>query len=240
MRIVPSARRTVCCAAVLSFLLLASTARAQQPVELELVLAIDVSSSVDAAEFRLQMHGLAEAFRHPSVVGAIESAGDLGIAVTLVQWSGNRMHLTSVNWTLVRDAGTAAAFAGAIDRAPRLLKGFTGLGGAIRYSLKQIEDNAFEGRRKVIDISGDGTASGLRPDGERDRAVRRGATINGVAILNQDPDLAELGLRDYYAKHVIGGDNAFLMTARDFTDFGPVIRRKLIREITGPGLARLE
>ncbi|MGI9414307.1 MAG: DUF1194 domain-containing protein, partial [Hyphomicrobiales bacterium] len=228
------------CAAVLAFLWQGGAARAAQPVELELVLAIDVSSSVDAREFRLQMHGLAQAFRHPGVAGAIESAGDLGIAVTLVQWSGNRMHLTSVDWTVLRDAGAARAFAAAVDRAPRLLKGFTGLGAAIRYSLKMIEENAFEGRRKVIDISGDGTSSGLRPDGERDRAVRRGATINGVAILNQDPDLAELGLRDYYAQHVIGGDNACLMTARDFSDFAVVIRRKLIREITGPGLARLE
>ena len=223
-----------------TFLVLANTARAQQPVDLELVLAVDVSSSVDATEFRLQMRGLAEAFRHPGVIGAIEAVGDLGVAVTLVQWSGNGRHLVSVNWMMVRDAVSAAEFAHAIDRAPRLLKGFTGLGSAIRYSLRQIELNGFAGRRRVIDISGDGTASGSWPDGERDRAVRRGVTINGVAILNQDPDLAELGLRDYYARHVIGGANAFLMVARDFTDFGPVIRRKLIREITGPGLARLE
>lgn len=240
MRLVRSVRLIARCAAIVSFLALAAAARAQQPVELELVLAIDVSSSVDADEFRLQIRGLAEAFRHPGVIGAIEAVGDLGIAVTLVQWSGNGRHLTSVNWTVVRDAASAAGFAGAIDRAPRLLKGFTGLGSAIRYSLRQIEQNGFEGRRKVIDISGDGTESGSRPDAERDRAVRRGVTINAVAIQSLDPDLMVLGLRDYFVRHVIGGPNAFLMTARDFTDFGPVIRRKLIREITGPGLARVE
>ena len=204
-----------------------------EPVELELVLALDTSSSVDPAEYALQRHGLANAFRHPEVVAAIESCGGGAIAVTVVQWSGARMHLISVDWTLVRDRESAAVLADSIEAAPRLLTGFTGLTGAIRYSLKLIEGNRLEGRRKTIDISGDGSSSGLRPDLERDRAVRRGATINGLAILNEEPDLEA-----YYQRHVIGGRGAFAMSTADFASFAEAIRAKLAREIRCPKIAR--
>jgi hypothetical protein len=119
-----------------------------------------------------------------------------------------------------------------IEAAPRLLTGFTGLGGAIRFSLKKIEENEYEGRRMVIDISGDGSSSDLKPYLERDRAVARGATINGLAILNEEPDLAS-----YYADYVIGGDRAFLMSAGDFEDFADAILHKLVREIACPEVA---
>jgi hypothetical protein len=109
----------------------------------------------------------------------------------------------------------------------RLFSGSTGLGGAIRFSLKLIEENRFDGRRKVIDVSGDGY-SGLSPKRERDRAVARGVTINGLAILNERPELSE-----YYAAHVIGGAGSFVVTVDNFEDFGEAIRDKLIKEITG-------
>lgn len=208
-------------------------------VRLELVLAIDTSTSVNASEFELQRKGLADAFRHRAVVQAIEALGQPGMAATVIQWSSNGKHLTAVDWTLIRDAPSAARFADAIEAAPRLLTGFTGIGSAIRYALRQIEENGFEGARKVIDVSGDGAASSGNPKVERDIAVSRGVTINGLAILTSDPDFMELGLRDYYADNVIGGSGAFLMTADDFADFPAAILRKLVREITGPGLARL-
>jgi len=208
-----------------------------QPVELELVLAVDVSSSVDATEFRLQMHGLSQAFRHQDVVNAIAGSGQHGIAVTLVQWSGTNFHRTSVGWALLRGPDGAARFADAIDAAPRLMRGFTDIGGGILYSLAQIETNRFDGRRKVIDVSGDGSSTQSNPGLERDRAVARGVTVNAVAILNEDPDLAEIGLAAYYRAFVTGGDGAFLMTAENFKDFAQVIKKKLLREITGPGVA---
>jgi hypothetical protein len=202
-----------------------------RPVELELVLAIDTSSSVSAAEFELQKGGLSEAFRHPDVVATIQGLGERGLAITLVQWSGNRMQRTSVDWMVLRDAESAGRFASAVAASARLLTGSTGLGGAIRFSLQQLEENGFDGRRKVIDVSGDGY-SGLNPSRERDRAVLRGITINGLAILNEKPDLGE-----YYVRHLIGGANAFVLTVDDFADFGQAIRDKLIKEMEGLKIA---
>ncbi len=195
--------------------------------EIELVLALDASTSVSAEEFELQRRGLADAFRHPDVMAAIRAAGDLGIAVALVQWSGPRLQRTSIDWTLVRDEAGAAGLAAAIDNGKRLLRGGTSLGGAIRFSLARIEDNRFDGRRKVIDVSGDGF-TGHSPRRERDRALARGVTINGLAIENEKPRLGE-----YYAAHVIGGTGAFVMTVASFEDFAVAIRDKLIREIAG-------
>ncbi len=195
-------------------------------IELELVLAMDTSSSVDVTEFELQKQGIARAFRHPDVLEAIESCGGKDIAVAAVQWSGNRMHLLAVDWTLIRDERSAEIFANKVEATRRLLTGFTGLGGAIRFSLKMIEENQLDGRRKTIDISGDGSSSGLKPNLERDRAVGRGATINGLAILNEKPDLDE-----YYATHVIGGTGAFMMSVESFEGFAEAFRTKLQKEI---------
>ncbi len=220
------------------------TAQAQPPtpVALELVLAIDTSTSVDEQEFRLQRNGIANAFRHPDVIAAIEQAGGDGLAVTLVQWSGPGQQRTTVGWTLVRDAISANRFAESVSRMPRLLNGFTDIGGAIRYSAQRMQNNSFAGLRRVIDISGDGTSNATLSGMERDRAVALGATVNGLVIYNEEYDLGELAkinLREFYEKNVIGGTGAFLMTARDFEDFQVAMRKKLVREIVGPGITRL-
>ncbi len=228
-------------AAYLSVVFLAATMLSEDPsaqsqpkqVELELVLAMDTSSSVDAFEFELQKQGVAAAFRHPAVLDAIESCGGADIAVALVQWSGNRMHLIAVDWTLIGDEESADVFAGKVEAMGRLLSGFTGLRGAISFSLKLIEENDLEGRRKVIDISGDGSGGGLKPSLERDRAVARGATINGLAILAEEPDLEQ-----YYASFVAGGPGAFVMSVAGFDGFADAIRSKLQREILCPKVAR--
>jgi hypothetical protein len=133
---------------------------------------------------------------------------------------------------LLRDETSAAAFAAKVEATRRLLIGFTGLGGAIRFSLKMIEENDLEGRRQIIDISGDGASSGLIPNLERDRAVGRGATINGLAILNE-----ESALDDYYATYVIGGTGAFVMSVGSFEGFAEAIRTKIEREIRCPKVA---
>jgi len=218
-----------------------ATAGELQAVELELVLAVDVSSSVDPVEYALQMRGYSQAFRHRDVIAAISAVGDRGIAVTLVQWSDRGSRATSVDWVLLRNRHGAEQFATTIDVAPRLLKGFTSIGGAINFSVAEIEQNRFEGRRKVIDISGDGSSTDRSPAAERDRAVARGVTINGAVILDEDySGVASVDLPAYYDRHVVGGTGAFLVTADNFRDFATVIRRKLLREITGPGVAVLE
>jgi uncharacterized protein DUF1194 len=223
-----------------------ATAQARRAVDLELVLAIDASTSVDPQEFDLQWRGLANAFLHPDVVGAIEAVGDLGIAVTMVQWAGPGQARTVVDWVLIRDALSAAQFAAKISAAPRLLRGFTDIGGAIRYSVETIEGNSYEGSRRVIDVSGDGASSGNNtelPDRARDIAVSRGMIVNGLVIYNEEYDLGELAhisVREHYEDYVIGGPAAFLMVANDFEDFARAIREKLIREIIGPPIAGLE
>jgi hypothetical protein len=221
-------------AAVLVLVAGAAGQLAARPVDLELVLAVDASSSVDRTEFHLQMVGLAGAFRHPKVHAALRAAGDLGIAVTLLQWSGANRQNTAVPWTAVDGPESAVALAARIEATPRyVIGGGTALGSAMEVAAGRFADNGFEGRRRVIDVSGDGRANqGRRPETVRDRAVAAGITINGVAILNE-----EWALDRYYRDSVIGGTGAFLLTATDFDDFARAIIAKLVREIAGAPIA---
>ena len=231
---IPEARQWVL--AIFAFCVSPVEAGAEIPADLELVLAIDTSTSVDAQEFALQKQGLYEAFLHPEVVRAIQSAGEYGVAVSVVQWAGSYQQQTVVDWMLLRDEASAAAFAARIGAAPRAFSGLTDIAGVIRYSTASIESNAYAGKRRAIDISGDGTSDIARCEEERDLAVSRGVTINGLVIYSDDHDLgalAVLNLRDHYAFHVIGGPGAFLMSAENFEDFRTAIRRKLLREIIG-------
>ncbi len=219
-----------------------SPLRAQTTVALELVLAVDTSTSVNPLEFALQQRGFADAFRHPSVIGAIERAGEDGVAISLVHWSGQGQQVTSVDWRVVKDAAGARSLADQIDRSGRLLMGFTDVAGALGFALNSLETNGFEGRRKVIDVSGDGTSNGPSASAMRDLAVARGITVNGLVIYNEEYDLGELAkinLFDHYQTHVVGGPGAFLMAAKDFNDFRIAIRKKLVREITGPAVSEL-
>ncbi len=212
-------------------------AQAGTPVALELVLAVDTSTSVDDREFQLQTKGLASAFRHPGVVRAIENHAPDGIAVTIIHWSGLGKQRVSLDWTQLRTADDTAFIAERIAAAPRLLRGFTDIAGAVRYAQNRIFQNRFEGKRLVIDVSGDGGSNGESARNARDAAVSAGITVNGLAIHNEEYDLGELAkinLVDHYRENVIGGPGAFLMIAKDFVDFRTAIRKKLVREITGP------
>ena len=204
-------------------------------VTLELVLAVDTSSSVSPEEFDLQMRGFSSAFRDPAVITAITATGTGGVAVSMIQWSDNRRQTSAVGWALLTDEMSILAFADAIDGTPRFLDGGgTAISGAIDFALDEIGRNAFEGSRKVIDISGDGRANqGASPDSRRDVAVAQGVTVNGLAILNEDSSVA-----DYYLLNVIGGEGAFVMTANDYESFAAAILNKLIKEIGGVPVAR--
>ncbi len=205
-------------------------------VDLELVLAVDASASVRYGEYSLQMRGLAAAFRDPAVAAAIRAGTPGGLAVSLVQWSGVDAQAVLVDWALVEDPASAAAFADRIDAAPRGVRaGGTALGDAVLFGLAVLAANGFQGRRRVIDVSGDGRANvGTAPALARGRAVAAGVTVNGLAILDEEADLDR-----YYADNLIGGPGAFLQTADDSADFARAIRRKLITEISGGGSARL-
>jgi hypothetical protein len=221
----------------LAFLLLAGltgTARSQTDVDLELVLAIDSSGSVDFAEFELQARGIALAFRDPEVVEAIMGATPNGIAVSVIQWSGRHQHLAVIDWTKVVDAASAGALAASIEAAGRVLIGETAIADALEFATERLTYGPFHGARRIIDLSGDGpTNAGRDPDPIRDAAVWSGITINGLAILNESP-----ALDLYYAEHVIGGPDAFVMSARDYRDFARAMRLKLLQEIRGAPLAQ--
>lgn len=215
----------------------APPALSQQSVELELVLAIDTSTSVDEREFALQTEGLANAFLHPDVVNAIRLAGPRGVAVSVTHWAGQNRQATVVGWHLVRDGQDAAELAARIAAVPRTIEGLTDIAGAIDHAAASIGSNAYEGERRVIDISGDGSSDAASSRAARDAANALGITINGLVIHQQDYSLGELAnidLREHYANNVIGGPGAFMMTASDFEDFRVAIRRKLVREIIGP------
>ena len=214
----------------------------QRQVALELVLAIDTSSSVDAEAFELQRQGIAEAFQHPDLISVIEGMGQTGIAVVVVEWSGKGQQQQVTEWSLLNSRISSLSFANAVLRSPRRLKGSTDIGSALKFAINAFENNTFSGNRKVIDVSGDGRDSGNTSRLQRDRAISRGITINGLVIFNDDVGVGaieEVDLVRQYSNTVIGGNGAFLMTAKGFDDFRNAIRRKLIREILGTGTAAL-
>ena len=218
-------------AAAVGLALLPSAALATQPVDIELVLAIDLSGSVDGAEQALQRDGLAAAFRDREVVDAIGSLAG-GAAMALVGWAGAGQERMLVPWCHLSGRASAADFADRIAAAlPARFDGpaKTAIGDALAWSLAPLASNAFTGRR-VVDVAGDGRSTdGAYPGPERDKGVAAGATINGLVILNEEPYLDE-----YYRLTVIGGPGAFVMSIADYGDYAVAIRRKLLRELA-PG-----
>jgi hypothetical protein len=205
-------------------------AQSPQAVDLALVLAVDASGSVDQVRFELQKRGYVAAFRHPRVIGAIETGPSQAIAVIMMQWTGPALQVTAVPWTRISDAASAGALADKIAAAPRaLFGGGTSISGAIDTAMALLFDNPYRAARRVIDISGDGSNNrGRSVNQARDEAVARGVGINGLPILALEPDLDR-----YYRENVIGGPGAFVIAAKDFETFGEAILKKLIAEIAG-------
>ncbi len=214
-------------AALCCIVLLASAARAQG-VDLELVLAVDSSGSIDGEEFALQRLGYARALRHPDVLAAIARGPHRAIAVAFVEWSGPEISTEVVPWTRITDAASAAAVAERIVAAPRtIFGGGTALGGAIDHAMALLARSPHRGLRRVIDISGDGRNNrGPWPEAARDAAVARGITINGLAIVDFDD-----GLVEHFRDYVIGGPGAFVLTAAGFDDFARAVIKKLLQEL---------
>ncbi len=212
--------------------LLALPARAAPPeVDALLVLAIDSSSSVDRAEFALQMEGLAAAFRDGEVHAAITSGPKHSVAVALLEWSDPNWQRVGVPWRILRSAGDALKLADEIETTPRLIDGGgTALGNALSVAVRMIQTAPIKAERKIIDISGDGAKNlgrALAP--VRATALKAGITLNGLAIVNEEPDL-----EDYYRTALIGGPDSFVLRAASYEDFTQAIRQKLIRELSVP------
>lgn len=231
------ARRALLSAAIGLALAPVSLAAAETPVDLELVLAADVSRSIDEVEHGLQREGYAAALTSPEVLRAIRSGMIGAIAVTFFEWAGEEEQAVIVRWTVVRDAASAAAVAQQLRDRPRSLRGSTLISGAIDHAVRLFDGNGFEGARKAIDVSGDGiNVSGRQVERARDDAVKKRITVNGLPIVNDRPSRPpwpEPPIDEYYRDHVIGGPGAFYEVARNFESFGTAIRRKLVREISG-------
>lgn len=201
-----------------------------QPVDVALCLAMDVSASVDFAEFQLMAAGTAAALRDPGVVAAATGGPRRAAALCLLLWSGVGQRDLAVGWTRVDGPESAAALADAIENTPRLPRaGQTALGEGMAAGLALLAAFPGEATRHVMDVSGDGENNQGRPPGPvRDLAVQAGFTINALAILNEEPDLLA-----HYAAEVIGGPGSFAMSVGDYIDFAEAILRKLRRELSG-------
>ncbi|HVM78833.1 MAG TPA: DUF1194 domain-containing protein [Stellaceae bacterium] len=212
----------------LGYLLLASPGWAEtRKVDLALVLAIDVSGSVNEERWRLQREGYETAFKSPEVIQAITSGQHKAIAVTMVEWAGQRHQKQVIDWTIISDETSAVAFASAMLEAPRMYTDWTSISGALDFAVSLFDDSGVEASRKVIDVSGDGVNNqGRAVDDARAEAVAKGIVINGLAILSDYEYLDE-----YYQEHVVGGAGAFMVVVKDYSTFAQGVQAKLVREI---------
>lgn len=226
--------RTVAKAAMAAWmavaLLHAENAQAKTPISFELVLAVDTSLSVDGGEYNLIMEGMANAFRTPEIINLIGQYD--GVAVTMFQWSSEVNAQMMIPWHLLADPASVLSFAAKVENASRGPKRhFTGIGGAIDLGVRLIEDNAFDGRKLKIDISGDGrNNTGVPPSLPRQTANALGIVINGLPILTY-ADNYPYDLVDYYREETILGPGAFIEIADDYGDFSRAFQRKLRREL---------
>ncbi len=211
--------------------------RARGDVDLLLVIALDVSGSVDQGEFDLMREGLARALDSPPVAAAIASGVNGSIAVNVVQWSGFIEKDVKVDWLRVSNADDLARLADKVRRMTRRYQdGATDIGGTLEFCQRLFAAAPVSGPRRVIDIAGDGTNNvNYSPHLERDRIVELGITINALAIVGTSSDATSPpGLAYYYRDNVIGGAGAFVETAASYSAFERAMRRKLLREIGGP------
>jgi len=219
--------------------LLAPLVRAAERVDLLLVLAADVSRSVDQQKFQLQRQGYAAAIADPRVLEAIGSGANRRIAVLYEEWSGILSHQTLIDWTIIDGPKAAQAFGDQLIELPRSFADRTSISGGLDFAMEQLARAPYEASRRTIDVSGDGTNNAGRDvDAARDDAVAKGVTVNGLVILSEHPlpwnpehTNPPGGLAQYYRDHVVGGPGAFVMQAKDFNSFGQAIINKLVAEI---------
>jgi len=228
--------------AVAALGLRAGAATPPAAVDLALVLAADVSRSINDEEFDLQRHGYAAAIASPQVLDAIQSGPHRAIALSFVEWASEPEQKVVIDWSTIRDGADAGKFAATLLASPRSYTGRTAIGSAIDFAMGMLGESGIEAPRRLIDVSGDGTSNQGRPVTEaRDVAVHAGVVINGLAIFNKRAAAMggylalhtnpPGGLAKYYRDNVIGGPGAFVVPIEDFNSFGEAMIRKLISEI---------
>ena len=214
-------------------------ARAAQDADTALVLVTDVSRSIDDSEYKLEKAGYAAALADPRVLAAIRGGMVGAIAVAYVEFASSADVRTVLDWTMIRDAASAKAFADRLAAAPRSFSGRTAISSGIDRGIALLAESGVNAARRVIDVCGDGTSnSGREVIEARDDAVTAGITINGLAIINDHPmswTFAHVqppgGLVKYYRENVTGGPGAFVLEVHDFHSFGEAMTRKLVTEI---------
>jgi Protein of unknown function (DUF1194) len=216
-----------------------AAARAGDDVDLLLILAADVSRSIDSAKFQLQREGYAAAISNPRVLDAIRSGHNGRIGLSFVEWSGVGAQHVVIDWMTVGDAAAAKDFGDRLIEAPRSFADRTSISGAIDFAMSEFDQAPFGSARRTIDISGDGTNNAGRDvTAARDDAVGKAVTINGLVILSDNPMAWNPdhtnppgGLQNYYRNNVVGGPGAFVMVAENFNSFGQAIIAKMIAEV---------
>ena len=224
---------------VVTAILVPAATRAAEDVDLLLVLAVDVSRSIDATKFQLQREGYAAAVADPHVLEAISTGRTGRIGLTFVEWSGVGAQKVVIDWTTIGDADSAKGFGDRLLEAPRSFADRTSISGAIEFAMAQLDKAPYEAARRTIDVSGDGTNNAGRDVAMlRDEAVAKGITINGLVILSDNPmswnpdhTNPPGGLANYYRNNVVGGPSAFVMVAESFNSFGQAIIKKMIAEV---------
>jgi hypothetical protein len=219
-------------------LAMTAPASSKEYADLELVIATDVSRSIDSDEARLQRRGIAAAFRSKQVIDAIESGVLQRIAVAYIDYSSRNWNKILIDWRIIRDQKSAYAFADTLLKSELTFGRRTSISDALEQAAQLIDGNDIEGTRRVIDVSGDGPNNfGRLVDQVRDETIAKRITINGLPIMNERNNVFSRynlpDLDNYYRGCVIGGPGAFLVMARDFKDFARAIRKKLILEIAG-------
>ena len=211
-------------------------ARAQTAVDLQLVLAVDVSRSIDEVEAELQRRGYVEALTSQRVIDAIVSGEHKRIALCYVEWAGTHYQVVVIDWTVIDSPAAARRFADKLAEAPRTSQSWTAVGAALAFAGQRFDNSGFNSKRRVIDVSGDGrTNDGPPAELVRDRLVAQGIVINGLPVMMNRSNFGrppDSGLDKYYEENVIGGPGSFMISAASFDDFGRAVRSKLVREIS--------
>ncbi len=207
-----------------------------EAVDVTLVLAVDTSLSIGDGEASLQRIGYIQAFRDKRIVSAIRGGAVGKVAVTYVEWSGPTQQRVLIPWRVIHDTASSQAFADELEHSLVAVGNTTSISAGVDFSVKLIEKAPYEASRLVIDVSGDGYSDYGRPmAASRDDAVKAGITINGLAVMNEDPrkNAAPPDLDVYYRDNVIGGPGSFYLVARNVEGFRQSLVRKLVLEIAG-------
>ncbi len=235
-------RRSALVGSLAAMVAAATAAKADTPVDLQLVLAVDVSRSIDEVEAELQRRGYIEALTNDRVIDAILSGEHRRIAICYTEWAGTHYQIVVIDWTMLDSPTAARRFAEKLAEAPRESQSWTAVGAALAHAGQRFENSGFAPKRRVIDVSGDGrTNDGPPAEIVRDKLVAQGIVINGLPVMmnrtnfGRPPDLM---LDKYYEENVIGGPGSFMVVADNFDHFSRAVRTKLVREISDAGSPR--